>query len=86
MASWIWTRTQSHHFALAPEALWRIIADPAKLPGWNPAVAALVPRSTDPAPGTALDFVPRPALVGAIHSRTAPPAVVVRRVPGCEFS
>ncbi|MFB0833778.1 DUF1731 domain-containing protein [Arthrobacter halodurans] len=84
MASW--NRTQSHHFDLAPEVLWPVIADPSALPLWNRAVAALVPRTADPAPGTALDFEPRPALIGAIHARTAPPAVVVRRVAGREFS
>lgn len=73
-----WNRKQSHFFALEPRLLWDILKDPSTLPQWNRAVAALVPRGEDIAPGTELDLVPNPPLLGAIHTRTAPPATITR--------
>ncbi|MEE1621609.1 SRPBCC family protein [Zafaria sp. Z1313] len=77
-----WTRTQEHYIERTPEQLWDVLADPARLPEWNPAVASLTPRPANgPAPlgpGTELDLVPRPAPIGEIHRRTAPAAVVTR--------
>lgn len=77
-----WNRTQSHYFALEPRQLWDVLKDPSTLPQWNRAVAALVPRGEDIGPGTELDQVPNPPLIGAIHSRTAPPATITRYQQG----
>lgn len=82
-----WNRTQQHVLAVAPDDLWRIISDPARLPEWNGAVRSLVPdRDGMLVPGTRLAFTPNPALLGALHSRTAPEAVITRNQPGTAFA
>lgn len=82
-----WNRTQHHVLALPPEDLWRVVADPARLPEWNRAVRSLVPgHDGEPLAGTRLAFIPHPPLLGAIHSRTAPDAVVTRYHPGTAFA
>lgn len=81
-----WNRTQSHFFALEPRRLWDVLKDPSTLPQWNRAVAALVPRGTDIGFGTELDLVPHPPLMGAIHARTAPPAIITRYEPELSLS
>lgn len=82
-----WNRTQHHVLALAPDDVWRIISAPGRLPEWNRAVRSLVPeRAGEPVPGTRLAFTPNPPLLGAVHSRTAPDAVVTRNQAGRSFA
>lgn len=82
-----WNRTQQHVLAVAPDALWRIISDPSRLPDWNPAVRSLVPAHDGAlVPGTRLAFTPNPPLLGAVHSRTAPDAVITRNQTGTSFA
>lgn len=82
-----WNRTQHHVLALAPDDVWRIISDPARLPEWNRAVRSLVPEHQGAlVPGTRLAFTPNPPLLGAVHSRTAPDAVVTRTEAGRSFA
>lgn len=82
-----WNRTQQHVLALAPDDVWSIISAPARLPEWNRAVRSLVPEHDGaPVPGTRLAFTPNPPLLGAIHSRTAPDAVVTRNQAGSSFA
>ncbi|MDN5823066.1 MAG: DUF1731 domain-containing protein [Micrococcaceae bacterium] len=82
-----WNRTQEHVLALAPDDVWRIISDPARLPDWNPAVRSLVPAHDGAlVPGSRLAFTPNPPLLGAVHSRTAPDAVVTRNQAGVSFA
>lgn len=73
-----WQRTQTQFFALPASALWEVLRDPARVPEWNRAIAVLQPRSYPAVAGTKLDLVPAGELVGPIHARTAPPAVVTR--------
>ncbi|RZU62610.1 hypothetical protein EV380_2208 [Zhihengliuella halotolerans] len=79
-------RTQEHFLALSPEQLWPVLSDLTRLPEWNAAVAAMRPASEDEsiARGSRLDLVPLPPLVGAIHARLAPPAVVTEFSPPAE--
>ncbi|WP_417218322.1 DUF1731 domain-containing protein [Arthrobacter sp.] len=82
-----WNRTQHHVLALPPQEVWRVVSDPARLPEWNRAVRSLVPAHDGaPVPGTRLAFTPNPPLLGAIHSRTAPDAVVTRHEAGRTFA
>ncbi|WP_417234196.1 DUF1731 domain-containing protein [Arthrobacter sp.] len=82
-----WNRTQHQVLALAPDDVWRIISDPVRLPEWNRAVRSLVPEKTgNPVPGTRLAYTPNPPLIGAVHSRTAPDAVVTRNQAGRSFA
>ena len=75
-----WSRTQAHFLALSPQTLWTVVGDPTMLPRWNRAVRSLTPRASL-AVGTGLDYVPNPRALGAIHARTAPPAVVTHLDP-----
>lgn len=82
-----WNRTQQHVLALAPDDVWRIISDPSRLPDWNPAVRSLAPAHDGAlVPGTRLAFTPNPPLLGAVHSRTAPDAVITRNQAGAAFA
>ncbi|MBG6084371.1 DUF1731 domain-containing protein [Zhihengliuella flava] len=91
-----WIRTQEHFLALPASSVWAIVGNPARLPEWNPAVASLRPsgslasngaqpaaESADEAisRGTRLAYIPNPPLIGAVHTRTAPDAVVTELTP-----
>lgn len=75
-----WIRTQEHFLALPASSVWAIVGNPARLPEWNPAVASLRP-SGSLARGTRLAYTPHPPLMGAVHTRTAPDAVVTEYTP-----
>ncbi|GHD06559.1 DUF1731 domain-containing protein [Zhihengliuella salsuginis] len=81
-----WMRTREHFLALSPERLWPVLSDLARLPEWNTAVAAMRPESADGSVshGTPVHQVPRSPLVGAVHTRTAGPAVVTEFSPPAE--
>lgn len=76
-------RTREHFLALTPERLWPVLSDLARLPEWNTAVAAMRPESADGsvAHGTPVHQIPRSPFVGAVHTRTAGPAVVTEFSP-----
>lgn len=73
-----WQRTQTHFFALSPDSLWKVLRDPARVPEWNRAIAALDPREVPAVPGTKLDMLPAGQFLGPLHGATAPPAVLTR--------
>ncbi|PQZ87024.1 hypothetical protein CQ018_18465 [Arthrobacter sp. MYb227] len=73
-----WQRTQTQFFALPSSALWEVLADPARVPQWNHAIAQLKPHAYPVTAGTKLDLIPAGEPIGTIHSRTAPPATVTK--------
>lgn len=77
-----WQRTQTHFLALPSATLWEVLRDPGRVPEWNRAVAKLEPHTRPVVAGTSLDLVPAGNLIGPIHARTAPQAVVTRVEPG----
>ena len=79
-----WQRTQTQFFALPVSALWEVLRDPARVPEWNLAIARLDPRTQPAVAGTELDLVPAGDVIGPIHARTAPPAVITRRRRGLQ--
>ncbi len=77
-----WQRTQTQFFALPVSALWEVLRDPALVPQWNLAIAHLQPHTYPAVAGVKLDLVPTGELLGAIHAKTAPPAVITRADEG----
>ncbi|MFI9401470.1 DUF1731 domain-containing protein [Nocardia sp. NPDC052316] len=79
------TTTYTQFIAVSPELVWAVVADPTRLPEWNPGVTSV--RLHGPvAVGTTGDYLPQGRVVGALHGRTAPPFVISTLVPGRELS
>ncbi|GAB3209998.1 DUF1731 domain-containing protein [Nocardia tengchongensis] len=79
------TTTYSQWIALPPQQLWTVLGDPARLPEWNPAVAALTLHGA-PAAGVSGDYLPRGRVTGAVHDRLAKPFVLSTFVPDREIT
>ncbi|WP_271396190.1 SRPBCC family protein [Neomicrococcus lactis] len=74
-----WSHSSVVTLPVAMADVWEVIATPEVLPAWNPAVSKLERQEKSGrrlVPGDRLDFVPQPPFMGAVHSATAPPAVV----------